>query len=384
MFNRRRLPIYVLLYSVLSTQYSLLSSAIAEEVQWRTDYNQARREALAKNRPLLLDFGTEQCLWCKRLDVTTFREDHVVHLLNEHFISLRVDAEKDARLTQALHIQSFPTLVIAAPDGKILGTLEGYVEAGRFQAYLQGALAGLASPESVTRDYQQAAQAIAASDYPRAIALLKEIALNGKDLPVQIKAKQLLRDLEEQAASRLVRASQLEEKGETSEAIALLSELLRIFPGTQAAVESGQLLASLSAKAQILTRVRIHQARELLAQAREDYRTGQYLWCLDRCERLGTSFADLPEAAEGAQLAAAIKNNPQWLEQACETLSDRLSGLYLVLAETCMKKDQPQQAARYLERVIHIFPGTPQAETARMRLSTLQGQPTWQAEFKKP
>jgi tetratricopeptide (TPR) repeat protein len=308
----------------------------------------------------------------------------VINALNEHFISLKVDADKEAGLTQALHIQSFPTLVIAAPDGKILGMLEGYVEAERLHVHLQGALTGLSNADWMTQDYQQAAQAIAASDYGRAFVLLKNLAFDGKNSSVQMKAKQLLRDLEEQAAGMLARAGQLEEKGETSEAVATLSELLRVFQGTQAAVEGGQLLASLTAKSQILTQVRIRQARELLAQAREDYRTGQYLGCLDRCERLGTSFADLPEAAEGLQLATAIKNNPEWLQKACATLSDRLSELYLVLAETCMKKNQPQLAAHYLERIVQVFPGTPQAETARLRLTTLQGQPTWQAESKKP
>jgi thioredoxin-related protein len=378
----RRLSTYVIVCSVLSTQYPVLCSA--QEVQWRTDYNQARKEAVAKNRPLLLDFGTERCLWCKRLDATTFRDDRVVHVMNEHFISLRVDADKEAGLTQALHVQSLPTLVIAAPDGKILGTLEGYVEAGRLHAHLQGALAGLGNSDWMSRDYQQAAQAIAASDYARAIALLKSLSVEDRNPSVQSKAKQLLHDLEEQAGGMLARAGQSEEKGETSEAIAMLSELLRIFPGTQAATEAGPLLNSLTAKSQILTQVRIRQAREWLAQARDDYRTGQFLCCLDHCERLRTNFADLPEAAEGLQLANAIKNSPESLQRACETLSDRLSELYLVLAETCARKNDMQQAVHYLERIVHLFPGTPQAETARLRLSTLEGQPTWQAEFKKP
>src|SRR5438309_3832880 len=207
----RRLSICMLFCSVLGTQYSVLSSAGAQKGQWRTDYNQARKEAVAKNRPLLLDFGTERCLWCKKLDATTFRDDRVVHVMNEHFISLKVDAEKDAGLTQALHIQNLPTLVIAAPDGKILSMLEGYLEAGRFHAHLQAALAGLGDSDWMTRDYQQAAQAIAASDYARAIALLKNVSLDDKNPSVQIKARQLLRDLEEQAAGMLVRAGQLEE-----------------------------------------------------------------------------------------------------------------------------------------------------------------------------
>jgi thioredoxin-related protein len=258
--------------------------ASAQEIRWRTNYNLARQEALAENRPLLLDFGTEQCFWCKRLDATTFRDARVVKVMNEQFIPLKVEADRDTRLTDALRIRSFPTLMLAAPDGKILATLEGYMEAGRLHDHLQRVLAGVTNPERMGRDYQ----------------------------------------------------------------------------------------------------VRARQARELLAQAREDYRTQQYLCCLDRCERLATSYADLPEGVEGVQLAAEIKNNREWLQQACDSLTDRLSGLYLALAETCIKNSQPQQAARYLERVVQTCPGAPQAETARVRLSNLQGRPTRQAEFKKP
>jgi thioredoxin-like negative regulator of GroEL len=359
-------------------------AATGQEIDWRRDYNEARREAQDKNRPLVLDIGTENCFWCKKLDATTFRESAIVALVNERFVPLKVDAHKSPALAEALRIQSYPTLVLAGPDGKILGTLEGYHDAPRLQEHLQRVLAALSNPEWMTRDYQEAARAIAASDYARAIALLKSITEDGKDRPVQLKAAQLLKDLEQQAAGRLARARQLDDKGQANEAINALTELVRLFAGTQAAAEGGQLLTALAAKPEVKGQVRVRRARELLAQAREDYRSQQYLCCLDRCEVLGASYADLPEGAEALQLAAEIKNNPEWMQQACESLTARLGGLYLALAETYTKKGQPQQATVYLEKVIQTFPGTRQAETAQVRLSAIQGRPTWQAEYKKP
>jgi thioredoxin-related protein len=380
----RRLLIGLLVCSVSRMGPSLLGAAEVPEIQWRTNYNLARKEAVEKNRPLLVDFGTEQCFWCRRLEVITFRDARVVQVVNDRFIPLKVDGQREPRLTEALHIQSYPTLVLAAPDGKIMGTLEGFMEAGRLQDHLQRVLAALGNPQWMVRDYQEAGKAIAASDYARAVALLKSIVADGKELPVQVKAKQLLGDLEQQAAGRLAQARQLAENGETARAIALLSELVRVFAGTQAATESGEFLAALAAKPEVQTQVRIRQAREVLAQAREDYRTQQYLCCLDRCERLTTNYADLPEGVEGEQLANQIKHNPEWLQQACDTLTGRLSGLYLALAETCIQKNEPLRAAHYLEWIVHAFPGTPQAETARVRLSALQAHPTLQAEFKGP
>jgi thioredoxin-like negative regulator of GroEL len=363
---------------------ALLVPAQAQEVQWRRDYNEARREAAEKGRPLLLDFGTENCFWCKKLDATTFRESDIVAAVNERFIPLKVDANKSPALAEALRIVSYPTLILAAPDGKILGAFEGYQDAPRLHEHLQRALSSLSNPEWMSRDYQEAAKAIAVSDYSRAVALLKSITQDGKDRPVQVKAQQLLKDLEQQAAGQLARAKQLDDKGQATEAMNKLSELLRVYAGTQAAAEGGQLLTTLAAKPEIKAQVRLRRARELLVQAREDYRTQQYLCCLDRCHILADSYADIPEGGEAMQLAAEIKNNPEWLQQACESLTNRLSSLYLSLAETWIKKGQPQQAAQYLDRVIKSFPGTRDAETAQVRLANIQGRSTWQAEFKKP
>jgi thioredoxin-like negative regulator of GroEL len=362
----------------------LVTLSRAEEVQWRSNYNAVRREAQEKDRPIVIDFGTQDCYWCKRLDATTFRDPAVVQLMNERFVPLKVDAEKEAALAQILRIQSYPTIVIAAPDGKILDTQEGYLEAGRFQERLQRTLAAVSSPEWMTRDYQEAAKAVSASDYARAIALLRHITEDGKDRPVQSRARRLLQDLEQQAAGRLARARQMKGNGQNAEAMGALTELTRTFSGTQAAVEAGHLLSSLGGQPEVKAEQRTRQARELLNQAREDYRAQQYLCCLDRCEALIAGYGDLPEADEARQLFGEIKNNPEWMETACASLSDRLGTLYLALAETWLKKGQPQQAAQCLERLVKAFPGTRHAEAAQVRLDQLQGRAAEQTNFKKP
>ncbi len=360
------------------------TSAMAEEVSWRSDYAQARKEAEEKNRPLLLDFGTEACFWCKRLDATTFKDPAVVEMLNQRLIPIKIDANKESQLAQTLQISSYPTVIIGAPDGKILATIVGYKEPAEFASILQRFLASSVTPDWMTRDQQEAARAISASDYARAIALLKGIIEDGKDRPVQTKARQMLRDIEQQAAGRLAKARQLQDRGQSVEALDLLTELLRVYPGSQAAQDASQLVSALASKPEFKKDQRTRRARELLAQAKEDYRTQQFLCCLDRCEILAASYADLSEGAEAVQLAAEIKNNPEWMQGACDSLTDRLGLLYLSMAETWLKKGQPQQAAQCLERVMQACPGTRQAEAAQVRLSYLKGQATWQTEFRKP
>jgi uncharacterized protein YyaL (SSP411 family) len=356
----------------------------AEEVAWRSDYPTARREAVEKGRPLVIDFGTENCFWCKKLDAITFKDPTVVSIMNERFIPLRIDANKDAPLAEALHIQSYPTVVLASAEGKILDMQEGFTDAGNFLEKLKRVVTVASNPEWMVRDYEGAAKAIASSDYARAIALLKSINEDGEKRPIQMKARQLLQDLEQQAAQRLVRAKQLVERGQTTEGMETLTELVRVFAGTQAAANGGQMLTGLGNTQETRVQQRQRRARELLAQAREDYRTQQYLACLNRCDVLIASFPELPEGVEAIQLAGEIKNNPEWMRAACDSLTDQLGVLYLSLAETWLKKGQPEQAALYLERIIQTLPGSRQAEAAQVKLAQIQGQsPTRAVDFKK-
>ncbi|MBN9120635.1 MAG: thioredoxin family protein [Planctomycetes bacterium] len=114
-------------------------SASAQDVKWLTDYAAARKVATETGRPLLLDFGTEACFWCKKLDATTFRDPKVVKLLNEGFVPVKIDAQRHPRMVEALKIDGFPTLILASPEGKVLGRHAGYADAAQLTALLSKA-----------------------------------------------------------------------------------------------------------------------------------------------------------------------------------------------------------------------------------------------------
>jgi thioredoxin-related protein len=354
----------------------------AQDVQWRFDYNTARKEAEKKGLPLVLDFGTDNCYWCKRLDDDTLRDPAVVKMLNEKFVPLKINANEEKQLAKMCSVTVFPTVIFAGPDGKILGTLEGFKDATHFYGVLQRTLTAVTNPDWMVRDYQIATKAITDRDYARAVALLKAILDDGKDRPIQLNAQATLKQVEQQAAGDLAQAKQMLDKGKTNEASALLTKLVKDYAGTQAAPEAAGMLTSLAKTPEMRNQQRSVRARELLAQAKEDYRTEQWLCCLDRCEVLTSSYGDLAEAVEALQIATTIRSNPEWMTKACENMSGRLGEMYLALADTWLQKGQRQQAMQCLERVIRTFPGTRHAEMAQHRLGQLQGLPMQPAGFK--
>ncbi|MFL5329550.1 MAG: thioredoxin family protein [Gemmataceae bacterium] len=347
-------------------------SANAQSVSWRTDYASARREASEKARPLLLEFSTESCVWCRKLEATTLRDPAVTAALAERFVCLKVDGDRETGLVSALNVTTYPTMVLASADGKILGTMEGYQEPEKLLEQLNRIAPPTPAPEWMVRDFQEAARAIAISDYSRAIILLKGVTKDGGERSIQVKSRTVLSDLESQANTQLSLARQLHGRGRSQEAVDVLTDLMRSYGGTQASVESGTLLASISAKPEVREGLRVRKARELLAQAKDAYRGEQFLSCMERCEILNTSYSDLAESTEAKQLVGSIHDNPEYLAKACEALNHRTGAMYLALAESWLKKGEKEQAIICLERVVQTAPGSRQADAAKERLTSLQ------------
>jgi thioredoxin-related protein len=134
---RTRLALTTLL--VIVSLLSMTRSASAQDVRWRHDYTAARREANETGRPLFFDFGTESCFWCKKLDATTFRDPKVAKMLNDQFIPVKLDGEKEMRLVQAMGIDGYPTVIVATPEGKVVGRHSGYLDAAQMTALLNKA-----------------------------------------------------------------------------------------------------------------------------------------------------------------------------------------------------------------------------------------------------
>ncbi len=349
----------------------LTSELTAQEgIHWRYDYNAARKEATTKGLPLFLDFGTEQCFHCRRLDATTFREPSIIQLLNVHFVPLKVDGNAEPTLVQALRIKAYPTLIVARTDGKILSMLEGYMDAGRLHDHLQRAIAN-ATPDWMARDFQEASKSLDNGDYARAVSLLTGILQDGKTRAVQVKASEILVGIERQAADRLAGARHYDDMSQPVKAVEVLADILKRYPGTQAASDATAMLAGISNRPDMENARRAGRASDLLAQAREAYRTGDYLQCLHHCEVLTGAYNDLPEHREAHQLTQLIQKDPQRLAQACENLHSELAGMYLVVADSWIEKGKPDQAREYLKKVVRLEPDSVEAQTAQLKLTDM-------------
>jgi hypothetical protein len=112
-------------------------------VSWRHDYAAARQEAAATNRPLVLYFTTTNCPWCHKMQAGPLRDPAVAAALNADFVPLKVEGDLLNYLAGPLHIQGFPTTVLASPEGRVLEVLDGYQDAATVRDHLRRATAAV-------------------------------------------------------------------------------------------------------------------------------------------------------------------------------------------------------------------------------------------------
>jgi tetratricopeptide (TPR) repeat protein len=152
-----------------------------------------------------------------------------------------------------------------------------------------------------------------------------------------------------------------------------LADAAKKFAGTQAAGDATAALANLAEKPEEVQKRKARLSRDLLAVARDDFRTGRLYDCMQKCEQLTLAFADQPEARDANVLLAEIKNNPERLAKACEQMNDRTAAMYMALADSWTRKGQPAEAVACLKKVIALCPNTRHAELAHaevLRINT--------------
>ena len=95
-------------------------------IHWQTWNENSLREAQQQNKLLVISIGYTACHWCHVMEKEVFEKQEVAHLMNEHFISIKVDREEHPDVDQiymlALQIMTrqggWPLNIVALPNGK--------------------------------------------------------------------------------------------------------------------------------------------------------------------------------------------------------------------------------------------------------------------------
>lgn len=101
-------------------------------IKWAKSYSAAVAEAKATDKLVMIDFYTDWCGWCKRLDKDTYTDSRVIALAGR-MIPVRVNAEKEGlQAAQKYRITGFPAILFINGDSEVEGRINGYLPPASF------------------------------------------------------------------------------------------------------------------------------------------------------------------------------------------------------------------------------------------------------------
>lgn len=105
---------------------SATQSVAGDEIPWSTDIEGSLQQAATEGRPVLLEFTADWCMYCKRMEKTTFVDPRVVQCVNQHYVAVRVDADEHKQLVADLDIKGLPAILIVSPTLQIIDRIPGF------------------------------------------------------------------------------------------------------------------------------------------------------------------------------------------------------------------------------------------------------------------
>ena len=122
-------------YLVLA--FIIAKPLIAQEIEWRYEYDLALAEAKKVKKPVLIDFSASWCAYCHMMDATTFKDANLQAAMRD-YITVKIDFDRNPDLVGTYQIHGIPAFVLLNSFGEPVSSNAGYCDAKTFLAWLAG------------------------------------------------------------------------------------------------------------------------------------------------------------------------------------------------------------------------------------------------------
>lgn len=117
----------------------LTATITASDLNWRS-FENAQQIAKSENKIILIDFYTDWCGWCKKMDNETYSNETIINLLNEDFVTVKINPEKQGnikledqtisweRFAAEVGVSGFPATAFFTPNNQLIDLVPGYYD----------------------------------------------------------------------------------------------------------------------------------------------------------------------------------------------------------------------------------------------------------------
>ena len=111
---------------VVAAVLVICRSSVAADVRWSTDIEDTLSRASTSNQLVLIEFTADWCVYCKKMEKTTFKDPQVVQRISRDFLAVQVDADRNKALVKDLGIKGLPAILVVSPDLKVIDRISGF------------------------------------------------------------------------------------------------------------------------------------------------------------------------------------------------------------------------------------------------------------------
>jgi thioredoxin-related protein len=104
-------------------------------IQWQYNYDKAQGEAVQQRRRMIVEFASAASMACQEMDAKVFTNAEVRQLM-QRFLPVRLDTVFQRDLARKFGVQTTPTFFVIRPDGQIVGSYAGKMDAEKFRVFL--------------------------------------------------------------------------------------------------------------------------------------------------------------------------------------------------------------------------------------------------------
>lgn len=103
-----------------------IAQADSGDIRWYSFADGIAQQEKEKKK-VFLHFWADWCPSCKKMNRVTFADRSVIAYLNRHFISIKVDSDKESALARKFGVRGIPDNWFIAENGQHIGNRAGYL-----------------------------------------------------------------------------------------------------------------------------------------------------------------------------------------------------------------------------------------------------------------
>ncbi|MGD8282623.1 MAG: DUF255 domain-containing protein [Desulfobacterales bacterium] len=108
----------------------------SNKIEWQS-YSAGMARGKFEKKKIFLHFYADWCASCKVMDKNTFNDSGVIASLNEKFIPIKVDVDKEKETSAVYSIRAIPDTWFIAENGDPIGHRAGYIPPDELKVILK-------------------------------------------------------------------------------------------------------------------------------------------------------------------------------------------------------------------------------------------------------